>query len=390
MIIKNSFNQQCITYSQMNLIFNSRIYYRRLAVWTKIYLLSSYFGIGTAEELFSRLYYETLDLGNMLKIIHGRGDAEQYSQLLSQFAITLRDIITAQLEGNTEEVVKHVDYLYQIAAERAAFIGVINPYASQTEYENLFETYIQYVLEDANALATGDYSKDIELYDRITAHTDRMGDAFAEAIYKFITSGVEEPQDLQSSDSQQCITYDQMNAIFGISMFWFEFVIWIRNYMFSRYSGLGNTEEVYARLLQVPVDYVNALRQIFGDKVPEDYIELFFTYIDLLDALITAQMENNTEEIDRITKLLYENADARAAAITAINPVFWDESEWRTRLHSNLRDTMEESTAFLTEDYERSIDIFSRLLDQAEDTSNYFEQGLLNYINFNQSININV
>jgi len=384
MIIINSINPQCITYSQMNLIFNSRIYYKRLTAWTRAYLLGRYFGIGTDEELFARFYLETLDLGNMLKIIHGREDAEQYSQLLSQFAITLRDIVTAQLEGNTEEIEHHVNHLYQIAAERAAFIEKINPYASQGEYEDLYGIYIQYVLEDANALAAGDFSKDIAMFDQIAAHTDKMGDVFAEGIYSFITSGSEELQDLQSTDGRQCITYDQMNAIFGIRMFWFEFVTWIRNYMLSRYRGLGNTEEVYARLLQVPVDYVNALRQVFGEKVPEDYVELFFTYIELLDAFITAQMENNTEEIDRITQLLYENADERAAAITAINPVFWDESEWRTRLHNNLRDTLEEATSILMGDDTKSIDIFSSLLDQAEDTSNYFAQGLLNYINFNQ------
>lgn len=384
MIIINSFNPQCITYSQMNLIFNSRIYYKRLTAWTRAYLLGRYFGIGTAEELFTRLYLETLDLGNMLKIIHGREGAEQYSQLLSQFAITIRDIVTAQLEGNTEEVEHHVNHLYQIAAERAAFIETLNPYASQAEYENLYEIYIQYVLEDANALAAGDFSKDIALHDLLADHTDKMGDVFAEGIYNFITSGSEELQDLQSTDDLQCITYDQMNAIFGIRMFWFEFVTWIRNYMLSRYRGLGNTEEVYARLLQVPVDYVNALRQVFGDKVAEDYVELFFTYIELLDAFITAQMENNTVEIDRITQLLYENADERAAAITASNPVFWDESEWRAKLYDNLRGTIVEATSFLMGDYTRSIDIFGSLLDQAEDTSNYFAQGLLNYINFNQ------
>lgn len=384
MLTINRFDPQCITYSQMNMIFNSRIYYQRLTAWTRTYLIGRYFEIGSPEGLFIRLYSETLSLGDMLQIIHGRGDAEKYSQLLSQFAITLRDIITAQLEGNMEEVVYHVNHLYQIAAERAAFIGAINPYTSRSEYEDLFGMYIQYVLEDANALASGDYSKDIALNDLLTAHADKMGDVFAEGIYEFITSGSKEPQNLQPDDGLQCITYDQMEAILGIRMFWFELVTWSRNYMLSRYKGVGNKEEVYTRLMQVPVDYVNALRQIFGDKVTEDYVELFFTYIDLLDDLITAQMENNAEEIERITHQLHENADARAAAITAINPVYWNEDEWRIRLNHNLRDTVEESTAFLTEDYERSIDIFSRLLDQAENTSNYFAQGLLNYLNFNQ------
>ncbi len=383
MIIKNSFNPQCITYSQMNLIFNARIYYRRLTAWTRAYLLSRYFGIGTAEDLFSRLYLETLDLGNMLKIIHGREAAERYSQLLCQFAIVLRELIDAQLAGNIEEVNRNVNRLYEIAAERRAFIQEINPYASP-EYEGLFELYVQYILEEANALAAGDYSREIAVYDLLTAHTDRMGDAFAEGIYDFITSGSEDSEHLPLQDGRKCITYDQMNAIFGIRMFWFEFVTWIRNYMISRYLGLGNAAEVKARLLEVPVAYVNALRQIFGDKVPEDYIDLFFTYIELLDAFITAQMENDTGEIDRITRLLYENADARAVAITAINPDFWDENEWRTRLYNNLRSTIEESTSFLSGEYARNIDIFSRLLDQAENTSNYFAQGIFNYIGFNQ------
>lgn len=383
MLIKDSFNPQCITYSQMNLIFNSRIYYRRLTAWTRAYLLSRYFGVGTAEDLFGRLYFETLDLGNMLKIIHGREDAEQYSRILSLFAIALRDIIDAQLAGNMEEVNRNVNRLYEIAAERKAFIQAINPYASPA-YEDLFETYVQYILEEANALAAGDYSRDIAVYDLLTAHGDRLGGAFAEGIYNFITSGSADTEGLPPRDDLQCITYDQMNAIFGIRMFWFEFVTWIRNYMFSRFLELGNADEVKARLMQVPVEYVNALRKIFGDQVPEDYVELFFTYIDLLEAFITAQIENNTGEIDRITRLLYENADARAAAITAINPAFWDEGEWRTRLYRNLSSTIEESTSFLRGDYARSVDIFSRLLDQAENTSNYFAQGLFNYIGIYQ------
>ncbi len=67
----NQFNPQCITYSQMNLIFNARIYYRRLRTWTRAYILSRYFGIGTEEALFERLYSESLNIGKMLEIIFG-------------------------------------------------------------------------------------------------------------------------------------------------------------------------------------------------------------------------------------------------------------------------------------------------------------------------------
>jgi len=104
------------------------------------------------------------------------------------------------------------------------------------------------------------------------------------------------------------------------------------------------------------------------------------TYLELLDAFITAQMEGNIDEINRITKLLYENADKRAALISSVNP-FWTVEEWRNRLYNNLRMTIDESTTFLMGDYAINIDIYSRILDLAENTSSYFAQGLFQYIN---------
>lgn len=382
--MEKNFDPQCITYSQMNLIFNARIYYRRLTTWTRAYLISRYYGIGTAEELFGLLYLETLDIGNMLEVIFGREYSNRYSQLLSRFAIGLRELITAQLAGDAEAINRNVNDLYQDIAERAAFLEAINPYWSESEYRNLLGTYTQYTIEEANAIAAGDYSTDMQIYDRLAALTNRMGDTFAQGLYDYITSGGQSTGSRPPQSGQQCITYEQMNKIFNIRMFWFELVTWVRSYMLSKYRGLGDVNEVYARLKQVPVIYIDQLKQIFGDKVPEDYIQLFNQYIELLDAFINAQIAGNIDEVNRITQQLYRNADQRAAAITSINPAFWNEAEWRSRLYKSLRSTVDESTTFLMGDYARNIDIFSTLLDQAESTSNYFAQGLFQYLNRNQ------
>ena len=380
MTVKRSrFNPECITYSQMNLIFNSRIYYRRLTAWTRAYLLSRYFGIGMEEELFGRLYVESLDIGNMLQIIFGREASEYYSQLLSQYAIGLSELVTAQLEGNREAAAQRVEGLYKNVSERADFLEQINPYWSGDRYRELLGAYTRYVLEEANALAAGNFNEAMEIHDRLTDQTNTMGDVFAEGLYRYITTGSADSAD-ETRENVQCITFDQMNAIYEIRMFWFELVIWIRNYMLSRYRDMGNTEAVYSRLRRVAAGYVDAVRKIFGENVSEDYLQLFYAYFDLLAAFITAQLEGNTEELDRITRLLYQNADDRAESIASVNP-YWEAEEWRNRLYNNLRATIDESTTFLTGDYARNIDIFSRLLDQAESTSSYFAQGLFQYIN---------
>ncbi|HYE67837.1 MAG TPA: hypothetical protein VEA58_04450 [Anaerovoracaceae bacterium] len=380
MITKHDFNPQCITYSQMNMIFNARIYYRRLTTWTIAYIISRYTGVGTSEELFGRLYLESIDIGNMMQIIFGRDVSDRYSQMVSQFPIAFRDLLSAQLEGDTESINQYVDQLYRNVGERAAFLEAINPYWTESGYRDLFGTYIQYTIEIANAFASGDYSKYIETYDRLTEHTNKMGDTFAQGLYDYITSGQQTTDYLPLQESDQCITIDQMNTIFNIRMFWFELATWTRSYMLSRYRGLGNTEAVFARLKQVPVDYTNTIKQIFGEEVAAGLLQELNTYLELLDEFITAQLEGDIDEIDRITKLLYENADKRAALISSVNP-FWTFEEWRNRLYNNLRDTLNQSTTFLMGDYARNIDIYSRILDLAENTSSYFAQGLFQYFN---------
>lgn len=372
------FDPQCITYSQMNLIFNARFYYRRLTTWTKAYLLSRYFGIGTMEAQFERLYLETLDIGEILQIIFGRQAAEEYSQLLSQYAIIANELITAQLAGDLETVNRSVERLYQNVDARADFLQNLNPYWSAEEYRNLFYGFIEHVIELANATAARDTAREIEHFDALNEHTDRMGDTFAEGLYAYLTSG-SPPAEI----NVPCITLEQMADIYTIRMFWFELVVWIRTYMLSRYAGTGDPEMIFARLMQVPETFVNTMKKFFPKIDVESYLQLFNTYLELIASFVTAMLENNVEELNLVTRSLYENADERAAAVSAINP-FWQEEPWRDLLYANLRNTIEESNTFLTGDYERNIDIFTRLLDIAETSSTFLAQGIFDYITQNQ------
>lgn len=372
--MKNAFNEQCITYSQMNMISNSRLFWRRFTTWIRIFIISRYIGIGTEESAFSRLYFETSGVGSLLQIIFDRQTANQISLLLNQFTFALRDLITAQFQHNTEAVTQNVNRLYQISRNFAAFLHSVNPYIDETEWRNMMNTYIQYTIEEANSFMTGNYSNDIELYGRLTDLTDRMGDVLADSLNSYINSGLS----VTPQSDTQCVTYEQMNQIYIIKMLWYELFNWTRAYMLSRYRGIGNSAEVRARLEQVPTKYTQQIHQIFGVD-PEVYIELFNIYINLVDNLITAQLEGDVNAINQTVQLLYQNADQRAEFIASINPD-WSTTVWRDALYTNLRNTIDESTSFLTGDYDRSLDIFRTLLDQAEDVSSYFAQGVFNYL----------
>ncbi len=378
--MKSKFNEQCITYSQMSLIFNMRIFWRRLTTWNRIYIISRYLGIGTAEVSFERLYLENLDFGDMLRIHFSRSISDRYSQLLNQFSIGLRELITAQLQGDLDAVRQNLDRLLQNADQRAAFLASINPYFNEAEWRNMLRTYLQDTMQEANLYASKDYRMDIEYFDRLMTLSNTMGDTFAQALYDYITSGAQNTNNLPPQERQKCLTYEQMNLIYNIRMFWFDQINWVRSFMLSRYRDVGDEDEVHARLQRVPADFINNLKQIFGETPELNELQMeLIAYVDMIDSLITAQKAGNTEEIDRITRLLYQNADDIAASLSSINP-YWDQNEWRTRLYNNLRSTLDESTMFLTGDYARNLDIFSTLMDQAESSSDYFAQGLLNYM----------
>lgn len=379
------FDPQCITFSQMNLIFNARIYYRRLTTWTRAYLIARYLGIGTAEAQFERLYLETLEIGDMLEIIFGRQVSEQYSQLLSRYAIIFHQLIEAQLMGDTQSVENNVELLYQNVLERAEFLERINPYWSAEGYQQLFNSYVQLIIETANAIMEGNYTEDIRLYDILREHTMRMGDVFAQGIYAYLTSG---NTGRNSEQSVPCVTLEQMNDIYAIRMFWFELIIWTRNYMLRRYTNTGDADVALARLMEISSDYVTALKKYFPNLVVEDYMELLFTFIELIAEFISAMIENNTEKLGRITEDLYRNADDRAAFIASISP-FWDEDQARNILYTNIKNTIEESTTLLSGDYEMNIDIFTRLLDQAEISSNFLAQGIFEHITQGQQAVLN-
>lgn len=379
MVMKSKFNERCITYSQMSMIFNARIFWRRFTTWIRVYIISRYAGIGTEEEAFGRLYIETSGVGDMLQIIFERESATRVSQLLNLIIFTLRDLLSSQLKGNSEAMNQNVTRLYKSAEELSVFLTTINPYLNRSEWENLLKAYIRNTIEEANSFVSGNYRKDIETFGILTALSNKMGDVFAQALYDYVTSGSQDSDDPSSPGGRLCVTLQQMNQIYDIRMFLFEQATWVRAYMISRYRGLGNASEIKARLAQVNVEYSDALKEIFGETV-EPNLQLLNIYNDLIDKLITAQTENNTDEINSITQQLYENADQRAAFLAKVNP-FWDRIEWRRRLYNQLRSTIDESTTFLKGEYASNLDIFSTLLEQAESASGYFARGIFRYIN---------
>ena len=174
-----------------------------------------------------------------------------------------------------------------------------------------------------------------------------------------------------------CIPYWQINMAKSTTEFWRDMAIWTRIYIASVYTGLEDQEVVFSRLYRVPYEFGGTIRLLFGDDPASSYINNLSYQVTLIRDLINAQIKEDVETVNKNTALLYQNTDARAMFLTQINP-YWHINDWRGLMYTFISLTLEESTVFLSKDYNKSIDIFDRLLGQATQIANYFSEGVFN------------
>ncbi|HYE68235.1 MAG TPA: hypothetical protein VEA58_06450 [Anaerovoracaceae bacterium] len=376
MLIKNQV-EDCITPVQMNLILNSRVFWRELAVWTRVYFRSRYFGIGDADEAFMHLYDTPYKFISTLQLIFGSEFSRGYTLLLNQHIITLRELISAHIDGNVAAINQNIDLLYQNSHERASYLSASNPFWSETEWRNLFDTYIQLTLEEANSVAMDDQRQSIQIYDRISSHSDRIGDYFSQGLFDYIVYNpqINNPQNQRYRNDIPCITNTQMNTIYNMRMFWFELTAWIRALFVVIFEDIGAQENVLSRMNTVIYNYQKTLSTFLGEQPTEEYINLVITYIELFIALFNAQKEGNTEAIDQYTKSIYQNISQQAAFLASVNPYF-EQNLWSNMLTNFTRYTLDSATSYLAGDISTSLDNFDRLLDLSLELGDVFAYSL--------------
>ncbi len=187
--MKRRFDEPAVTYGQMNLLFHIRNLWRQLVTWTRSYLVSQHANMGIADDVFNRLYRLPREFENVLQLILGFEASQAFVQSLSvQLALT-KEIIDAYLAGNTDLINEKVPQLYRNAEERAELMASFVPLWEQAQIRNFLYAYHQYTLEQIVTLVSGDYARNIDIYDRLLQHADIMGSYFTEGLYHYLASG---------------------------------------------------------------------------------------------------------------------------------------------------------------------------------------------------------
>lgn len=381
MIYKNEFQDFNITPAQINLLSNTRAFYRDLAIWMRAYLESVYTGLGNLDAVKKRLEYIPAQYSYMFRLFFGDTITEEYVDFLVDFIKTYEALVMAQINGDVNAVYEHTKHLYEYADKSAAYLAQINPFWQEMKWKYFLYDFIRLSIEESTTFLTKDYKRNVEIFDRLMDHINQIGDYLSEGLIKYInypvTSQLYSINEFQNFN----ITPEQMNLIFRARAFYRDLVVWTRSYLVSLYAGLGNLQALRQKIDEIPLKYSDLFRLFFGEKITEQYTSFFTDFIQTYEALVNAQITGDTNAVGTLTRDLYKIADNTSAFFSQINP-FWQENEWKELLYTLIRLMIDESTTFLTKDYVRNVEIFDRLIKHTYQIGDYLSRGLLNYLTY--------
>jgi hypothetical protein len=172
------------------------------------------------------------------------------------------------------------------------------------------------------------------------------------------------------------ITKSEVDLMNNIRMLWEQHGAWTRMAINSMVFGLPDEELVTSRLLQNPVDFANALRFFYGEKIASKFSDLLKSHLVIAAQLVKAAKAGNNKSAIEAEKKWYENANEIAAFLNYINP-YWSMESWKAMLHEHLALVKAEAVALLIKDYATSIKVYDKIEIQALEMADMMAEGII-------------
>ncbi len=179
-------------------------------------------------------------------------------------------------------------------------------------------------------------------------------------------------------ETDNCITYGQMNLINTLRKFWMELPMWRRAYLVSYASNFGDLDVIGSRLYDAPTDLGNVLEPFFGDPAARTIENMIREQIVIGAQILRAEKTGDIQTINQNTEALYRNADRLAAYLAQVNPN-WDEQTWKNLLYDYYKTTILEMVLVLSGKYTESVTLYESMEDQALNIADYMAKGMIPY-----------
>ena len=189
MIFKDQEQQPTLAYGYLNLVKSTRNLMAQLAYLTRIYFASIFSGFGNAEAVAKKLYSLPNRFQEKAELIFGAPLSEEFLNLLSLHANYIQGLANALATGNQDAANYFTQLLYQNADGIAEHYSKMSPFWDEMQWKTLLYNYINLFIQDAVALGSRDFDKELDIFERMLLAALAMGDYQADGFYEYMTAG---------------------------------------------------------------------------------------------------------------------------------------------------------------------------------------------------------
>jgi len=175
-----------LPYGQVNLINDFRGLWAEIIIWMRSYIAAVAAQYPNTDAITERISEIPVAFHDRLELIFGKKAAEGFLNLLTNHTILTEKVIDALKNGDQNSVNMNTAALYKNADEIAKLLREINPFWSEVQWRNLLYTYISLNLQEAVAFLSNDFEEDIDIYDRLIAHSQLLGNYMADGIIRYL------------------------------------------------------------------------------------------------------------------------------------------------------------------------------------------------------------
>ena len=155
------------------------------AVWTRDVIVGLLDKSPVANASLTRLLANQVDIGNAIKPYYGDAAGQALTDLLTEHIVVAGDLLIAARSGNTAGFDEAKAKWYQNGEDIAVFLNTANPENWLLDHmQQHMKDHLDFTLAEAVAHLQGDYTAEVEFYDKVYEQLMHMADAFADGIAK--------------------------------------------------------------------------------------------------------------------------------------------------------------------------------------------------------------
>ncbi|HVI40016.1 MAG TPA: hypothetical protein VM577_05095 [Anaerovoracaceae bacterium] len=189
MVSKDQEQQPTASLGYLNLTKSMRNLMAQFAYLTRIYFASVYSGYGDAQAVANKLYSLPKRFQEKAELIFGAPLSEEFLNLLSLHVFYILSLVNALAGGNQDAANYYTQLLYQNANDIASQYAKMNPFWDEMQWKTLLYNYINLIIQDAVALGSHEFDKELDIFERMLLAALAMGDYLADGLYQYMTTG---------------------------------------------------------------------------------------------------------------------------------------------------------------------------------------------------------